>query len=153
MRVSLNLLGSLLIDVDGRQLDARFLGVAGNVLDHFQIVKGPAIADQDGDGIDDAADNCLVLANLLQLDSDADGYGNRCDADFDGNGRVGASDYGALAVAFGSVPSDPNWNPDVDMSGNGAVGASDYGLFVGAFGSAPGPSGLACAGTPPCPAP
>jgi hypothetical protein len=153
MRVSLNVLGSLVIDVDGRQLDARFLGVAGNELDHFRIVKGPEIADQDQDGVEDAADDCLVLANLEQLDSDADGYGNRCDGDFDGSGGVGIADYGALLVAFGSTPLASNWNPDADMTGNGGVGLDDYGLLLAGFGRAPGPSGLACAGTPPCPAP
>jgi len=35
--------------------------------------------DVDGDGIDDASDNCPALANRAQLDSDADGLGDRCD--------------------------------------------------------------------------
>ena len=56
MEKSLNILGSMVIDVVGRQLDARMIGVSGNVLDHFQIVKGPVLPvcsdgiDQDGDG-------------------------------------------------------------------------------------------------------
>ena len=56
MEKSLNILGSMVIDVVGRQLDARMIGVSGNVLDHFQIVKGPMLpvcsdgVDQDGDG-------------------------------------------------------------------------------------------------------
>ncbi len=152
MRVSLNILGSLLIDVDGRQLDARFLGVAGNVLDRFQIVKGPALADQDGDGIDDASDNCLAVANADQLDSNQDGYGNRCDADFDDDGDVGLSDFALLKLSFGTRTGDPGWNPAVDASGDGVVGIDDFGFFRKAYGSPPGPSGLACAGTIPCPA-
>ena len=45
----------------------------------------------DGDGIDDDADNCLGLANPEQRDSDEDGYGNACDADVDGDGLVTTS--------------------------------------------------------------
>jgi len=152
MQVSLNILGSLLIDVAGNQLDASFLGVSGNVLDHFRIVKGPAILDQDQDGVEDPLDDCLIDANPDQLDSDQDGYGNLCDADFDGDGGVGSLDFGLLRSAFQTQPGDPGWNPDVDTDGDGAVGLLDYGRFRKAYGGPPGPSGLGCAGTPPCPA-
>lgn len=151
MRVNLNILGSLVIDVDGRQLDARFLGVTGNVLDHFQILKGPEWIDQDGDGIQDPADNCLLVSNFDQRDSDQDGYGNRCDADYNDDGGVGIDDFALLKVAFGARAGDPAWNAEVDWDGNGAIGVADYGRFRAAFGLPPGPSGLACAGSAPCP--
>jgi hypothetical protein len=41
MFVSLNQLGSMVIDVDDLSLTARFLNVSGAVTDHFQLVKGP----------------------------------------------------------------------------------------------------------------
>jgi hypothetical protein len=44
-------------------------------------------------------------------------------------------------------------NPEVDADCDGGVGALDFLVFKSRFGGAPGPSGLACAGTPPCPAP
>jgi len=151
MQRSLNILGSLVIDVDGNRLDARFLGVAGNVLDHFQIVKGPELTDQDQDGIADALDDCLLVANPDQLDSDQDGYGNRCDADFDGDGIVGGIDFALLRIAFGTSVGELRWNPAIDADGDGVVGGLDFGAFRKAFGASPGPSGLGCAGTVPCP--
>jgi Calcineurin-like phosphoesterase len=42
MAVGMNELGSLLVDVDGLQLDARFIDATGAVRDHFRIVKGEA---------------------------------------------------------------------------------------------------------------
>lgn len=37
--------------------------------------------DQDQDGIDDQADNCVDVSNADQLDTDADGLGDACDDD------------------------------------------------------------------------
>lgn len=37
------------------------------------------MGDSDGDGIDDAADNCPDAPNPQQVDSDGDGHGDRCD--------------------------------------------------------------------------
>lgn len=41
-------------------------------------------ADLDGDGAGDVADNCVELANPLQVDSDGDGIGDACDSDCPG---------------------------------------------------------------------
>jgi len=153
MQVSLNILGSLVIDVAGNQLDASFLGVSGNVLDHFRIVKGPAIPDQDQDGVGDPEDNCLVLANADQRDSNLDGYGNICDGDLDDDGAVGGADFAVFSQAYLTGQGDPGWNPDVDANGDGVVNPIDFGRFSSAYLGPPGPSGLCCAGTPPCPLP
>jgi len=37
------------------------------------------ITDVDGDGVDDAVDNCPGLANSSQSDGDGDSHGNECD--------------------------------------------------------------------------
>jgi hypothetical protein len=42
--------------------------------------------DDDGDGIQDAEDNCALAANPQQADGDGDGLGDACDADADGDG-------------------------------------------------------------------
>ena len=102
MERSLNILGSMLIDVVGRQLDARMIGVNGDVLDHFQIVKGPALPvcsdgiDQDGDGrFDFPSDSgCQSVHATLEnpkcdddLDNDGDGA-----IDWDGGAGLGTPD-------------------------------------------------------------
>ncbi|MGH9868073.1 MAG: metallophosphoesterase [Candidatus Polarisedimenticolia bacterium] len=50
MLVSLNTLGSMVLDVNGPLLDARFLSSAGLVLDSFSIYKGPATPPSAGFG-------------------------------------------------------------------------------------------------------
>jgi uncharacterized protein (TIGR03790 family) len=83
--------------------------------------------DRDGDGARDKRDNCLLLPNPDQRDTDGDGCGNLCDADFDGDGRVSASSAEGLgdierlrrSIAHGF------YLPNHDLNGDGAVDATD----------------------------
>ncbi len=109
------------------------------------------LPDQDGDEVDDAFDNCLATVNTDQRDTNLDGFGNLCDMDLNGDGATGLADYGIFQLSYGRLVGDPLYNPDADSFGDGGVGVADYGLLLQYFGFAPGPSGLACAGTPPCP--
>ena len=52
-----------------------YIGTIGSVY-HYQQT---AAIDTDGDGIPDSSDNCTLVANANQQDTDADGYGNICD--------------------------------------------------------------------------
>lgn len=106
--------------------------------------------DQDGDRACDLMDNCLFMENPEQRDTNANGYGNRCDADFNEDGVVDLTDIIILTLASGSVEGDPEYDPDVDMDGDGAIGQSDLDLLVPLYGEPLGPSGLACAGSTPC---
>lgn len=56
-----------------------------------------------GDGLTDSADNCIFAANSNQRDTNADGYGNLCDPDFDGN--VDFADLMIMKVEFFGVVS------------------------------------------------
>ncbi len=117
-----------------------------------------AMADADGDGIDDSCDNCLSAAfpNPDQTDTDADGYGNICDADYDQSGVTGGSDFIAFRMAFGSALGAPAYVSWIDMTDgvggppDGVIGGADFIRYRASFGLVPGPSGLACAGVPPC---
>jgi len=62
------------------------------ILDVDEAAQGtdPLLADTDGDGDDDANDNCPVIANADQADSDGNGIGDACDgvADLSGFWQV-----------------------------------------------------------------
>ena len=51
----------------------------GNWRPHY-LVTSVAIADQDGDGVADANDNCPTVANADQLDANANGVGDACES-------------------------------------------------------------------------
>jgi len=57
------------------------------------------VDDCDADGVPDASDNCPGIPNgplagdcRAQQDTDGDGFGNACDADFNQNGNAGLGD-------------------------------------------------------------
>jgi hypothetical protein len=114
-----------------------------------------AVLDTDGDLVPNQFDNCSAVANgpnqgTNQVDSDLDGYGNRCDADYDNNFATTAGDFAVFLGTFGT-----NSLGETDHDGNGTITAADFAVFLGKFsgiGAAnrPGVSGLACAGTTPC---
>lgn len=90
-------------------------------------------ADFDGDGVINALDNCLVAPNADQRDSDRDGIGNACDADFNNDGIVDEQDLVALTLAFGTSARDK------DLNGDGAVDNKDLQILLQLFKRAPGP--------------
>ncbi|MBJ22951.1 MAG: hypothetical protein GY910_22655 [bacterium] len=115
-----------------------------------------AVADADTDLVPDQYDNCDGVANgpgelSNQVDSDLDGYGNACDADYvDAGFAVNVADFAIFLAAFQGGPTTVT-----DHDGDGATAVSDFAVFLAAFqapvGSQVGPSGLACAGvTNPC---
>jgi hypothetical protein len=109
------------------------------------------LPDQDQDGVGDPEDNCLAVANADQRDSNLDGFGNLCDADFDGNLIVNPLDLGVFKSGYLKAQGEPGYNPDADLDGGAVVNATDLTLFRSLYLGVPGPSGLGCAGSPPCP--
>jgi subtilisin family serine protease len=97
---------------------------------------GETPVDSDGDGVADPSDNCTRVANADQRDTNGDGYGNLCDPDFDGSGRVSFGDLSYLKSVWGSD------DPDADLDGSGRVSFGDLSRMKAMWGQAPGPSGL-----------
>jgi hypothetical protein len=102
----------------------------------LNIVFEADAADTDFDGVTDDIDNCTLVSNAPQHDTDGDGYGNSCDPDFDNNLIVNAADLAFLKARFFSA------DPDADLNGNGVVNAADLSILKAMFFKAPGPSGL-----------
>jgi hypothetical protein len=67
--------------------------------------------DSDGDGVADNIDNCPLVANPDQLDTDGDGIGNACDPDDDGDGIPDSVDACPLENSTGY---DANNNGCID---------------------------------------
>lgn len=91
-------------------------------------------SDFDHDGVDDANDNCAEVSNIAQRDTDSDGYGNRCDPDFDNNLQVDGSDANYLLSVFYSA------DPKADLDGDGHVDFRDMAILGRHYGELRGVS-------------
>lgn len=113
---------------------------------------GPAqtgVADADSDGIPDSFDNCIFAPNgplsggasqcFTNEDGDDDGYGNRCDGDFNNDGATGLRDLDQVVEAFDTVDAE------LDVGCDGFVGFDDLNAVLFWQLQPPGPSGLPCA--------
>ncbi|MDD2758776.1 MAG: thrombospondin type 3 repeat-containing protein [Methylomonas sp.] len=92
--------------------------------------------DTDADGVPDFLDNCTLVANANQRDTDGDDYGNICDPDFNQNNVVDPLDLNTFKAKLGQV------SPHQDLNGNGIVDPLDLNILKTYLGKAPGPSGL-----------
>jgi len=103
----------------------------------------------DLDGICDSFDNCSTKDNPAQDDTDGDDCGNLCDADYNQDGRVTITDFGAFAICFGMTGCAGKQHVEPISNAN-IVNLADFGYFAFAFGGIPGPSGTT-PGTVACP--
>lgn len=135
------------------------LGFAGLLMVGLSVSSMAGLpSDIDVDGVIDVQDNCVNIPNgpLLgtgscntQLDGNNEGYGNPCDTDVNNDGATGLSDVSPTLTAAKTVST----NPIYDFNCDGAAGLNDVSkvLSDAKIVRTPGPSGLACAGTAPCP--
>ncbi len=90
--------------------------------------------DTDGDLVFDNADNCILVPNAAQIDTDNDGYGNYCDPDYNNDGVVNTGDLNIFRAALFST------DPNIDINGDGAVNSGDLNIVRNYVFLPPGPS-------------
>jgi RHS repeat-associated protein len=129
----------------------------GSVTDYLFLDQQPiavvtggfygADGDRDNDGIADSQDNCSLHANPDQVDSDEDGYGNRCDTDLNNDGVVNNTDLALYfqthnTTADGGQPDGKQYNPMMDFNNDQAINRWDLRIFklwyVSSEGAGPG---------------
>ncbi|MFK8031937.1 MAG: thrombospondin type 3 repeat-containing protein [Gammaproteobacteria bacterium] len=112
----------------------------GSVTITYVYDDGVSEPDADGDGVFDATDNCLTVANADQTDVDGDGIGNICDLDFNNDCVTNFLDFAALASAFGPVMG----NEVLDANSDGSINFLDIALYTQYHLQPPGPSASGC---------
>ena len=142
----------------------------GAVVNVRGVVAGAAGSDSDGDGRGDDGglngivgdepcaggvtgcdDNCVSWLNPAQRDDDADGRGNACDGDLDGNELLTEADRLVLeSCRTGGAPAADPACLESDLDESGAVDAADASRFVELADEA---GGLAADPPPPPPPP
>lgn len=110
--------------------------LSDTVLSQSELLISNQNDDVDEDGILNANDNCVFLANTDQRDSNGDGFGNVCDTDLNDDCAINAIDLGEFRLAFFGP------GPDADFNGDGVVNVIDLGVLRAAFFGAPGSSGI-----------
>ena len=95
----------------------------------LQITTTEAAITTNPDG-----DNCLLIQNPLQRDTDADGYGNYCDPDFNNDMIVNVADVAYFKKKFFTN------DPDADLNGDGVVNFGDLMILKLYLFEPPGPS-------------
>jgi hypothetical protein len=111
------------------------LVVTGGLITNAPTTTLEAI-DTDADAIPDFDDNCTLIDNPDQRNTDGDEFGNVCDPDLDQSGDVNFADLGLLKAVFFTN------DPDADLDGDGSVNFGDVGIMKAFFFLPPGPAGL-----------
>ena len=91
--------------------------------------------DKDNDGIADVYDNCLLVKNTDQMDTNDDGFGNVCDPDLNNDGWVNFGDLALIRLLI----LDNQFDADYDLNLDGFVDTFDLDILRGYLFFPPGP--------------
>ena len=103
-------------DVSNCGLDADGDGLSANAETYWGT--NALSTDTDGDGVQDAPDNCKTIANTNQADYDGDNIGDACDPDVDGDGVNNIQDLCPQTTLHTAVDSAGCSKPQVDFDGD-----------------------------------
>lgn len=106
-----------------------FVTEEGVILDDFVVEGFVDDEDDDNDGVLDVNDNCPLIANSDQLDTDGDTDGNVCDLDDDNDGVLDADDICPLTANADQADFDNDGIGDVcddDLDGDGVPNSVDF---------------------------
>ena len=100
----------------------------GAVIDDFGVVGFIDDDDDDNDGVLDIADNCPLISNSDQLDTDNDTIGNSCDMDDDNDGIADIDDNCPLFANIDQADFDGDGIGDTcddDIDDDGVLNTAD----------------------------
>lgn len=100
-------------DLNGDGFDELVLTTAIDHDDRVSSIWLVSPYDADGDGLYQLADNCPLVANPEQTDSDGDLVGDACEVDYDGDGQADGDDC---------APEDPDGGVPREVTGLTLVG-------------------------------
>ena len=115
--------------------DFAVIDTGQKIAETYECVRNENDQDTDADGVQDIDDNCTLIANSDQRDTNGDGFGNLCDGDLNNDGFVSFADLSLFRASFDST------DPDADFDGSGRVSFTDLNIFRDLFDQAPGPAG------------
>lgn len=95
--------------------------------------------DIDGDEVNNIVDNCTLVPNADQRDTNGDNLGNMCDADLSNDCTVDFVDLGLMKSVFFCSDSSQACM-DADLNGDGIVDFLDLGGMKAMFFLPPGPA-------------
>ncbi len=102
-----------------------------------ELIAVSILPDGDLDNVLDSNDNCQIVANSDQRDTDSDGIGNACDPDFNQDCNINFADLAVMRANFFA-----SGDLVTDLNGDLATNAVDLGIMKSRFFQTPGPSGL-----------